>query len=99
MTKKAFAVADCETLPFKRGRKITEAYVWEFWDGETRFYTYSTEEFVEYLKDYKGIVYAHNGGKFDWHFVLPYLEAYEDIMIINGRIAKVKLGNCELRDS
>lgn len=96
---RAYAVADCETLPFKKGRKIESAYVWEFWDGETRFFTYDTAEFVDYLKEYNGIVYAHNGGKFDWHFILPYLEAYEDIMIINGRISKVRLGSCELRDS
>lgn len=97
--KRPYAVADCETLPFKKGRKILEAYIWEFWDGVTRFYTYDTAEFVEYLRDYDGIVYAHNGGKFDWHFLLPYLDAYEDIMLINGRIAKVMLGKCQLRDS
>ena len=94
-----FAVADCETLPFKKKRKITEAYVWEFWDGETRFVTYDTEEFAAYVAEYDGILYAHNGGKFDWHFLLPYLEPYDDILIINGRIAKARLGKCELRDS
>jgi DNA polymerase type B, organellar and viral len=73
--------------------------VWEFWDGETRFVTYDTKEFAEYLSEYEGIVYAHNGGKFDWHFLLEYLSPYDDILIINGRIAKAKLGLCELRDS
>lgn len=96
--RRKWAVADCETLPFKKRRKV-EAHVWEFWDGETRFVTYDTAEFVEYLREYKGIVYAHNGGKFDWHFLLPYFDEYEDVMIINGRIARIRLGECELRDS
>lgn len=96
---KKFAVADCETLPFKKHRLIPGAYVWEFWDGETRFVTYDTKEFVDYISEFDGIIYAHNGGKFDWHFLLEYLEPYDNIMLINGRIAKASLGKCDLRDS
>lgn len=44
------------------------------------------------------LIYAHNGGKFDFHFLLRYMSAGE-IKIINGRIAQVFMGACELRDS
>ena len=39
----------------------------------------------------KCTLYAHNGGKFDFHFLLPYADEQE-IKIINGRIAKMKFG-------
>lgn len=44
------------------------------------------------------LIYAHNGGKFDFHYLLPYVDTGE-IKIINGRIAQVFVGACELRDS
>lgn len=47
----------------------------------------------------KVIVYAHNGGKFDWHFGLDHIPAFEPIMIIAGRLAKFKIGDVEFRDS
>lgn len=45
------------------------------------------------------IVYAHNGGKFDWHFLLQWLTPWAPIMVIAGRIAKFKIGKAEFRDS
>jgi hypothetical protein len=42
-------------------------------------------------------IYAHNGGKFDFHFMLEFLE--NPIKIISSRIAAVKMGIHELRDS
>lgn len=44
-------------------------------------------------------MYAHNGGKFDWHFLLDDLEPWEPIMVIAGRLAKFKIGKAEFRDS
>jgi hypothetical protein len=58
-----------------------------------------TKDFITFLKQQHVICYAHNGGKFDWHFILPELMPYDDIMIINGRIAKCFVGMCECRDS
>lgn len=43
------------------------------------------------------IIYAHNGGKFDFHFFLSSLE--NPIKVINGRIVKAKIGIHEFRDS
>lgn len=92
------AVADCETDPFKIGR-VPQPFVWGYFDGETYRQFNSTQAFVDYAGEQGVIIYAHNGGKFDWHFVLPYLAPYDDIMIINGRIARCNLGMSELRDS
>ncbi len=58
-----------------------------------------TAAYLEFLKTQAVICYAHNGGKFDWHFVLDDLTPYDDIMLINGRIARANMGMCELRDS
>jgi DNA polymerase elongation subunit (family B) len=92
------AVADCETDPFKIGR-VPQPFVWGYYDGTDYRQFDSTAKFVEFVNEQGTIIYAHNGGKFDWHFVLPYLNPYDDIMIINGRIARCNLGMSELRDS
>lgn len=44
-------------------------------------------------------MYAHNGGKFDWHFILDELTPNQPIMVINGRLAKFTIGGAEFRDS
>lgn len=69
-------------------------------DEETPYYEFDTvEELVEFLRDKEYIVYAHNGGKFDFHYMLEYLEPFDEVMIINGRLAKFHIGICEFRDS
>lgn len=93
-----FATVDCETDPFKHGR-IPKPFIWGFYDGETFLYFYDTNEFIDHVKNFEGIIYAHNGGKFDYHFLMAGIEAQEKIMVINGRIAKMKMGKAELRDS
>ena len=92
------AVVDAETDPFKRAR-IPAPFIWGFYDG-TQYRTFrDTEKLVDFLKGEDCICFAHNGGRFDWHFILPYLEPYEEIGLINGRIARFDLGECECRDS
>lgn len=96
-------VADAETDPFgeylRLQNKMPEPFIWGlFLNGEYHEFN-STEEFAEFISRQKAIIYAHNGGKFDWHFLLEYLEPESPVMVINGRISKVKLGDCELRDS
>lgn len=44
-------------------------------------------------------VYAHNGGKFDWHFIAGHIPSGSRIKVINGRLAKFKIGEAEFRDS
>lgn len=96
-----YATADCETDPFKFGR-VPKPFIWGFYDPINREgfqYFYDTNEFIEFISEYDGIIYMHNGGKFDIHFLLGGLVEQDNIMIINGRIAKIKIGKCELRDS
>ena len=109
-SRKIYAV-DCETDPFEYGQKVAP-FVWGSFDGESFYYFWGdTEEeccadFVEHLReeaeenpDEKILVYAHNGGRFDFMFLYKYFDA--DIMIINGSIARAYLfdGAVELRDS
>lgn len=99
---KRIAACDCETDPFKYGR-VPHPFAWGFRDEDSYSQFWgadSTRDFIDYLKDEKDlIIYAHNGGKFDFFYLLPYLDP--DIQIINGRIAKATLfdGAVELRDS
>lgn len=101
---KQIIVIDCETDPFKHGR-VPEPFVWgvyddqynysEFWDTKEKS---CTEQLVEHLYNLDAIVYAHNGGKFDFFFLLPWLET-GTIMLIGSRISRANIGACELRDS
>lgn len=95
---RAISVCDAETDPFKRNR-IPKPFIWGWYDGSDYKTFKTTEALVEWLKEFDGICYAHNGGRFDWHFLLPYAEPYDEIMLINGRISKMRIGACELRDS
>jgi len=92
------AVIDAETDPFRKGR-IPQPFIWGYYDG----YIYKTfanaRALAVFLRKQKRIVYAHNGGKFDFHYLLGELDPYSDLTIINGRIAKCSIGNAELRDS
>lgn len=73
-------------------------FIWGFYDGRD-FLTFSTTaEFVEFVFDKNIIIYAHNGGKFDFLYFVPFLKETR-ANIINGRIVSMMLGNCELRDS
>ena len=54
---------------------------------------------MEFISKIDGIFYAHNGGKFDYHFLLDYLEPHTPIMLIHGRLAKFRIGRAEFRDS
>lgn len=93
------AVSDAETDPFLFGR-VPRPFAWGYYDGvQYREWWNDHEGYIAFLKSQPVICYAHNGGKFDWHFTLADLNPYDDIMIINGRIAKCYIGVCECRDS
>jgi DNA polymerase elongation subunit (family B) len=92
------AVIDCETDPFKYHR-IPKPFIWGYYDGD-RFLSFTdTDEMVAFLSVQDIVVYAHNGGKFDYHFLLNHLSILDPIKIINGRLAKFNIGDCEFRDS
>lgn len=97
--RRRIAVADCETDPFKKGRVDIKPFLWGFYDGEVYLEFKTVAEFIDYVSQLNIILYAHNGGKFDWFFILDYIEDFSSVTLINGRLAKFKIGNCEFRDS
>ena len=96
------AVIDYETDPFKYGR-IPKPFSAGFYDGET-YREFWGDDCVNQLVDWltydcktQYLIYAHNGGKFDFFLMLDHLE--NPIKIINGRIVSARLGKHEVRDS
>ncbi len=91
------ATCDCETDPFLHGR-IGRPFIWGYFDGKKFLVFDSTDAFVEFIKTKRITLYAHNGGKFDFMFLLAYI-GETTAQIINGRIVAMKLGDAELVDS
>lgn len=97
-SKARFAVADCETDPFVFGR-VPAPFAWGYYDGLTYKSFRTIQAFVHYISNEKITIYAHNGGKFDWMFLLDYVEDFYKPIIINGRLSKLKIGKATLCDS
>ena len=104
--KQILATIDIETLAFRHDRypkafcvglyiSIDEYH--EFWGDDC------IKDLVDFLQkeDRPLLIYAHNGGKFDFHYFLKEIDRIDecDILLIQSRIAKFKIGKCELRDS
>ena len=89
-----------ETDPFKQGR-VPRPFIWGLYDGAKDFYQEfaTAADVVAYLSDKRVIVYAHNGGKFDYHYLRDFINSDELLMVINGRLARFKIGEAEFRDS
>lgn len=97
MARKKLIAVDCETDPFKHGR-VPKPFVWGAFDGKHFFHFKSTEEFVDWLSQLNCVAYAHNGGKFDFMFLLKYVKRTR-ARIIGGRFAEMEIGRAKLRDS
>lgn len=97
---KKIAVIDAETDPFD-GETFVQPFIWGFYDGDEFLTFTSTEDLALHLIGLTDtIVYAHNGGKFDFHLgLMQYANPFQSLNIINGRIARFMIGDCELRDS
>lgn len=97
---------DLETDPFQAGQ-LPEAFAADFFDGKTHFLFWGTgcvERCLRSALTFDGIIYAHNGGKFDFHFIMPLLvEIYGaenlELMTIGSRIVKIVTPGPEFRDS
>lgn len=92
------AVIDSETDPFKFGRKPAP-FIWGFYDGDVYEEFRETWQLIEYLEGKDYVIYAHNGGKFDFFFLADFIDRLEPLTVINGRITKFKIGASEFRDS
>jgi hypothetical protein len=105
---KKIAVLDCETDPFgfsSRGvfcRNI-QPFAWGLYDGIAykEFWGIdSTERLLDYLRD--GVaeplqIFAHNGGRFDFMFMLQHLRGKP--LVINRRIVDAELFHHTVSDS
>lgn len=101
---KRLAVIDAETDPFLVGR-VPHPFAWGFYDGETYVQFWgedATQQLVDYILSRRDplIIYAHNGGKFDFFFLMPFGVIQNPALIINGRIVKAQAFDIhEVRDS
>lgn len=101
------AVLDTETDPFDRDSKrqvfpftaclYTEAYGAQIiWDENRKRFIQKLITLIESLPG-NYTIYAHNGGKFDWMFLIHQLRG---TVKFKGRaIMSAKIGNHEIRDS
>lgn len=98
---RSLAVIDYETDPFEFG-EVPAPFVAGFYEIGN-YLEFWGADCVQQLVDYLGtredplLIYAHNGGKFDFFFMLAHLE--NPLKVINGRIASCRIGPHELRDS
>lgn len=101
--KRRIATFDCETDPFLYGREPKPFVIGFYLDGEfTHFWgAKCVEHFVAHLDtiDDPLLIYAHNGGKFDFFFLMDGGHLDNPIRIIAGRLVEAKVGKHTLRDS
>lgn len=95
---------DCEKC--HGGGRLPLPFLWGIYCGSTdEYWQFETvAELVAWfilIESERGgqTFYAHNGGKFDYHFFRDQINSDENILIINGRLAKFKVGEHEFRDS
>lgn len=99
------ATFDIETDPFKRGRYplpfaadiFTGSYHQTWWGAQA-----AKDMLSEVLARPPCIWYAHNGGKFDFHYLIEYLprKLITKFLSIGGRIVQIGFENgTEFRDS
>lgn len=91
---------DAETDPFDGSTDIAP-FIWDIFDGVNHFTCETVAECHAFIADHKGLYYAHNGGKFDFHLCgfTDAIEDCEDILAINGRLVRFHMLGSEFRDS
>jgi DNA polymerase elongation subunit (family B) len=102
---KPIGTFDLETDPFKKNRS-PRPFLAGFFDGKT-IRIWKGENCVRdcyrEMRKFPGYIYAHNGGKFDFRYLLPHLfKDKADLRPIKGRAARFILPNeckTEFRDS
>jgi len=88
------ATLDAETDPFVY-KRVPEPFAWGLFTGDDYIETWGddcTAEMLEKIEAHKEPlrIYAHNGGKFDFFFLLRF-GVLRNPQIINGRIVKADL--------
>lgn len=91
-------VIDAETDPFL-WQRAPKPFLWGFYDGEQFLKFTRTEDLAGFLSQNDFLVYAHNGGKFDYQYLFQYALEGQALKIINGRLGEWRLGKSVMRDS
>lgn len=82
---------------------VIAPFLWGVLLDDDRYFEFETvAALVEWLchPEQDGLIlYAHNGGKFDYHFLRDHIESDQPISVIAGRLARCRIGGVELRDS
>lgn len=94
-------VIDTETDPFKY-RRIPKPFCVEFYSDRLTEQFWGDDcidQLCNYLETLEGeyLIFAHNGGKFDFHFMFKYLD--NPVKIINSRIVSASVFHHTVRDS
>lgn len=99
---------DIETDPFQHGRD-PHPFCCGLYTGDDWKWTWGDDCIAQMKRVVMtlppAIIYAHNGGKFDFYFMMDWLANHKEMLIINGRIVKAEMVSDtdetkhELRDS
>lgn len=99
-----WGVGDLETDPFEWQLEVKpfaagwlESGTLLVWWGEN-----AVRDFLKHLRNRQGIVYFHNGGKFDLHHLLPFMETKDidpEPVVMGSRTISLKWRGIEFRDS
>lgn len=93
-----YASMDMETDPFQSDRVPKPFVIGHYTPRGFRTFwgKKCIKRYAKYVRKQKISVYAHNGGRFDFFYLLDYAD---DIFMIGNRIAKMKIGKATLLDS
>jgi hypothetical protein len=98
-------VGDIETDPFKAERLYIEPFCCGFFDGKTVLTWWGKKCIADMMthirKKFVGVIYFHNGGNFDFHFLLEYMPVNDcEFLCMGKRIVQIKTPwGVEFRDS
>ena len=108
-TTKLICVFDCETDPFSTIQQSIAPFTCGFYDGHIYVDFWGDDcidQFAQYIynraehnPDENLLIYAHNLGGFDIHFLYKYFDNECRPGVINGRIYKAYICGHEWRDS
>jgi hypothetical protein len=88
-----------ETDPFLFDR-VPKPFLIGFYDGEIYQEFTTARPLLDYIQTREPLtIYAHNGGKFDFHFIVEHIPPYTEYIIINGKVISFPFGQHEFRDS
>lgn len=96
---KNICVIDVETDPFEVGQ-VPLPFLWGVFDGVDYRTFFAKEQMFEHLKAIGAkVVWAHNGGKFDFWYLANDFDEWSKPMIVSGRLMEIEARGIKFRDS